>query len=122
MNWTPILIPAGLILFFLAVKTRSQISAADALELLKNKTLIIDVRTENEFQAGHLPQAINIPLDEIGINTSQNLPDKSQVLLLHCASGVRSGLAQRKLKGMGYVNVFNLGSFSRAERLLRQQK
>jgi len=48
------------------------------------------------------------------------VPDKSQVLLLHCASGMRSGMAKSKLNGMGYINAFNLGSYGRAESILKQ--
>ena len=55
-------------------------------------------------------QAINIPLDEIEAGAPKRLKDKNQTLLLHCASGMRSGMAQRKLTGLGYTNVFNLGS------------
>jgi rhodanese-related sulfurtransferase len=45
--------------------------------------------------------------------------DKSHVLLLHCASGMRSGMAQKKLNSMGYnTNAFNLGSFGRTGRIV----
>ena len=46
------------------------------------------------------------------------LKDKSRVLLLHCLSGGRSGIAKRQLKGMGYTNVFNLGSYGRAKQIV----
>jgi len=46
------------------------------------------------------------------------VPDKNQVLLLHCLSGTRSGIAKRQLKSMGYQNVFNLGSYGRAGKIL----
>jgi len=46
------------------------------------------------------------------------VPDKSRALLLHCLSGGRSAIAKRQLRNMGYANAFNLGSLSRARRLV----
>lgn len=83
---------------------------------------MIDVRSTGEFNSGHLPRAINLPLDEIETVLPRCIKEKSQVLLLHCHSGMRSGLAKRKLRVMGYANAFNLGSYSRAARLLRNAK
>ena len=83
---------------------------------------MIDVRTAGEFSSGHLTNAINIPLDEIATAVPQRVKDKSQVLLLHCASGMRSGMAQKKLKALGYTNAFNLGSYGRAESILKQSR
>jgi rhodanese-related sulfurtransferase len=88
--------------------------------ILKNGALVIDVRSSGEFASGHLPVAINVPLDEIETVLPQRVKDKNQVLLLHCQSGTRSGMAKTKLKRMGYPNVFNLGSYGRAETILKQ--
>ena len=95
-----------------------QISARDALEHLKNGALVIDVRSRAEFNSGHLARAINIPVDEIETALPKRVKDKSQVLLLHCLSGTRSGLAKNKLKRLGYSNVFNLGSLARARKIV----
>ena len=78
---------------------------------------VLDVRSPGEFNSGHLPVAINMPLDEIETVLPRRVTDKNQVLLLHCASGMRSGMALRKLKSLGYANVFNLGSFNRAGKI-----
>ena len=96
----------------------SQISPEAAREYLKNGALVIDVRTPAEFSAGHLPNARNIPLQQIESGAPFPLNDKNQVLLLHCHSGRRSAIAMKLLSGMGYVNVFNLGSYSRAEQIV----
>ena len=56
----------------------------------------------------------NIPLDQIESAVPRRVADKNQLLLLHCASGMRSGMAKSKLKAMGYANAYNLGSYSRA--------
>ena len=120
MNWTPFLILAAIVAVVLLVKNLGQISARDALELLRNDALVVDVRSSGEFNSGHLAKAINLPLDEIETALPQRVKDKNQALLLHCASGMRSGMAKSKLKRLGYTNVFNLGSYGRAEGILNQ--
>jgi rhodanese-related sulfurtransferase len=47
--------------------------------------------------------------------------NKSQVLLLHCASGMRSGMAKSKLNKLGYTNAFNLGSFAQARKIVGER-
>ena len=121
MNWTTTLVIAAVIAVVIIIKKNGQISAKDALEKLKAGALVIDVRSPGEFNTGHLLTAINIPLDEIETALSKRVKDKNQVLLLHCASGMRSGMAKSKLKGMGYTNAFNLGSYGRAESVLKQE-
>ena len=122
MTWTPFLIlaPAAALVFM--IKKASQISVRDALEHLKNGALVIDVRSLAEFNSGHLAPAINIPLDEIETALPKRVKDKNQVLLLHCASGMRSGAAQAKLKSLGYNNAFNLGAYGRAESIVNRLK
>ena len=121
MNWTFFLIIAAIVAVVFMLKKAGQISAQDALAHLKNGALVIDVRSPGEFQSGHLPVAINIALDEIETALPRRVKDKNQVLLLHCHSGMRSGMARRKLKSLGYPNVVNLGSYGRAERILKRQ-
>lgn len=122
MNWTTILIIAVMVAAFLLVAKGGQISTKAAASYLKKGAQVIDVRSPGEFKSGHLTNAINIPLDEITATVPQRWPDKSQVLLLHCQSGMRSGVAQKKLAGLGYTNSFNLGSFGRAESILKQSQ
>ena len=121
MNWTTILVIAAIITVIFMIKKSGQISPKNALAYLKNGALVIDVRSPGEFNSGHLPTAINIPLDEIETALPRRVKDKNQVLLLHCQSGMRSGMAKQKLKSIGYTNVFNLGSYGRAESILKQQ-
>ena len=120
MNWTTLLLATVILAAFLMISKGGQISAKDAAAYLKTGALVIDVRSPGEFHSGHLTNAINIPLDEIATTVPQRWPDKSQVLLLHCQSGMRSGMAKGKLKGLGYTNTFNLGSYGRAESILKQ--
>lgn len=99
-------------------KRASQISPGRALAYLKDGALVIDVRSSAEFSSGHLPNSINLPLEEIETALPRRVKDKNQVLLLHCQSGMRSGVAKTKLAGLGYANVFNLGSYGRAARIV----
>lgn len=114
MKWTIILVIAALVVIVFLLKETSQISPKDALEYLKKGAVVIDVRSPGEFNAEHLPMAGNIPLEMIESAVPQRVPDKNQVVLLHCQSGMRSAMAMRKLRGMGYTNAFNLGSLARA--------
>ena len=118
MNRTTILVIAAIVAVIFMMKKSGQISARDAVEKLKAGALVIDVRSAGEFSSGHLAKAMNIPLGEIDTALPQRVKDKSQALLLHCASGMRSGMAKRKLKAMGYTNVFNLGGYGRAETII----
>ena len=120
MNWKISLLVAAAIVVVFFVKLAGQISTKEAAGHLKTGALVIDVRTRGEFNSGHLTNAINIPLDEITTAVPQRWPDKCQTLLLHCQSGMRSGMAQKKLISLGYTNTFNLGSYSRAESILKQ--
>jgi len=121
MNWTTILVIAAIITVIFMIKNSGQISPKDALAYLKNGALVIDVRSPGEFNSGYLPTAINIPLDQIETALPRRVKDKKQVLLLHCQSGMRSSMAKQKLKGIGYTNVFNLGSYGRAAKIVNSQ-
>jgi phage shock protein E len=110
-----------LIFIFAILKRVGQISAASAQARLKGGAIVIDVRSPGEFASGHLPSAINLPLPEIETALPRRVKDKNQVLLLHCQSGMRSGIARKKLKHIGYVNSFNLGSYGRAAKLVNSK-
>jgi phage shock protein E len=103
---------------FLLLKRLSQVSPATARDWLNKGALVIDVRSEAEFQERHLPRAINVPLGRLEEEIARRAPDKEQGILLHCLSGTRSGMAQTKLRKLGYQHVFNLGSYGRAAGIL----
>ena len=71
--------------------------------------IILDVRTQEEFAAGHIPNAICIPNEIIGSSEISALPDKAQLILVYCRSGNRSKQAASKLVKMGYTNVVEFG-------------
>lgn len=84
----------------------------DLNEIVNNDGyIIVDVRTEDEFNEGHVVGAINIPYDEIDENT---VLDKDKTIVVYCKSGNRSGVAARTLSNLGYV-VLNIGAFSQID-------
>jgi phage shock protein E len=117
-NWFPLLAFAGVIAVFTALKRLGLVPAAAAREHFKKGALVVDVRNPAEFKHGHLSEAVNIPLDELEGTLPRTIADKNQVLLLHCLSGTRSRAAQHIAKSIGYPNAFNLGSYSRARRII----
>lgn len=118
MNWTALASAAAIIAAFFIFKNSGLVSIKQAQDYLRNGALVIDVRTAGEFVGGHLPIAVNLPLSEIDANWARRIKDKNQVLLLHCQSGVRSGQAKKKLIALGCPHVFNMGSYSRAARIV----
>jgi len=114
MSWTPLYIFIALALGYILLKRSGQVSVKEAVQYVKGGAMVIDVREPSEFNSGHLSQAVNMPLDRIDVLIPGVVRDKSKVLLLHCQSGIRSGVAKNKLVAMGYKNTYNLGSFQRA--------
>lgn len=118
MVWKIVLVVAAFVLLKMLFNRTTQMSVADARAKLKEGALLIDVRTAGEFASRHLPGAINLALDDLDAKLLRRVKDKNQVLLLHCQSGMRSGVAMKKAKALGYANVFNIGSYSRAEKIV----
>lgn len=99
----------------------NDLNAEKAGRLIKEGAVLVDVRTEEEYQAAHLQKAVNIPLSEISTGIGRLAPDRNRVILLHCRSGSRSFMGKRLLKRMEYHNVYNLGSFGRAKRMVSDE-
>jgi phage shock protein E len=118
INYTYLLIVIGCAVLYILYKRSGLIPKKDAVDLLKKGALIIDVRTSAEFNSGHLSQAYNMPLDEVEGMVADRIRDKNKVMLLHCQSGVRSRTAKARLLSMGYQNVFDLGSYDRAFKIV----
>jgi phage shock protein E len=76
--------------------------------------IVIDCRSKDEWDYGHVEGAILIPSHQIGSKIQQYVKDKNAPINLYCASGGRSGSAKSTLLSMGYTNVANLGSLSAA--------
>ena len=88
-----------------------QISGAEAKALMDSESgyVIIDARTQEEYDAGHIPGAILIPEYEIVDRAEKELPDKEQLILVYCRSGRRSKIAAEELVKLGYTNVKEFG-------------
>lgn len=71
--------------------------------------VIVDVRRQDEYDAGHIPGAILIPNESIDTEHPAELPDPNQIILVYCRSGNRSRQAAEKLANMGYTNVYEFG-------------
>ena len=71
--------------------------------------IILDVRTIEEYNDGHIPGAICIPNETIDENVVNKLPNKEQLILIYCRSGNRSKQATKKLKDLGYLNLIEFG-------------
>lgn len=76
--------------------------------LINNSAAIVDVRTEEEFEEEHYPNAICIPVNEIAQRAAEIGP-KDRSVVLYCASGARSAYAARILKSLGFSKVINAG-------------
>ena len=88
-----------------------QITMDEAVTIMKEESdyIILDVRTPEEYQTGHIPGAINVPNETIGTKEITELPRKDQLILVYCRSGNRSKKAAEKLSALGYSNVTEFG-------------
>lgn len=88
-----------------------QITAEQAKEIMDNENgyIIIDARTQSEYDEGHIAGAILIPEYEITTRAEELLKDKNQLILVYCRSGRRSKIAAQALVELGYTNVKEFG-------------
>ena len=91
--------------------TYRQIAMDEAVTMMAQETgyIILDVRRPDEFAAGHIPGAINVPNETIGTAEIPELPDKDQLIMVYCRSGRRSKEASEKLVKLGYTNIVEFG-------------
>ena len=91
--------------------TYRQIAMDEAVDMMAQETgyIILDVRRLDEFAAGHIPNAINVPNESIGTSDIPELPDKDQLIMVYCRSGRRSKEASEKLVKLGYTNIVEFG-------------
>jgi phage shock protein E len=117
-DWNILLVVAAVFVALFLMKRTSFVAEATAKKLLQEGAVVVDVREPNEFASGHVAGAVNIPLGSLRESLPRRFADKNRVLLLHCLSGTRSGIARKQLLALGYANAFNLGSYSRAQRIV----
>ncbi|MDR1630504.1 MAG: rhodanese-like domain-containing protein [Oscillospiraceae bacterium] len=83
-----------------------------AEELAKDPAIrLIDVRTQEEFAEGHIPNSVNVPLGSFQ-QIARVVPNKDERLFVYCLSGSRSQMACGQLAQMGYADVTNIGGIS----------
>ena len=87
------------------------ITAQEAKKIMDEREgyIILDTRTREEYDEGHIPGAILIPHDQIREQAESVLTDKDQLILVYCRSGRRSKLASEDLQAMGYTNIMEFG-------------
>ena len=91
--------------------TYRQISMDEAVTMMAQESgyIILDVRRPDEFSAGHISNAINVPNETIGTAEIPELPDKDRLIMVYCRSGRRSKEAAEKLVKLGYTNIVEFG-------------
>lgn len=70
---------------------------------------LIDVRSQQEYDMGHIDKSVNIPLETVSNKANQTFKSKDSMIVLYCRSGARSRLASSELLHLGYNQVFDLG-------------
>lgn len=87
------------------------ITAQEAKQIMDAETgyIILDVRTQEEYDQGHIPGAVLIPDTQINAEAEKVLTDKDQLILVYCRSGRRSKLAAEALVELGYTNIKEFG-------------
>ena len=88
-----------------------QITPEEAKKIMDSdrEHIILDVREQDEYDSGHIPNAILIPYTEIENKAEEMLPDKAAQILVYCRSGRRSKIASEALSGLGYTNIKEFG-------------
>lgn len=94
----------------LAVKGDPE-AAEQGWSLVANGALLVDVRSEEEYQSGHIEGAVNVPHTDTQALAEIIGTDKNQPVVLYCGSGRRAGLAQEALESLGYTAVFNASGY-----------
>ncbi len=91
-----------------------QISQEEAMRMMREEKgyIILDVRREDEYAAGHIPGAVLIPNESIEDVPPALLPDMDQLILIYCRSGNRSKQAAQKLAEMGYTSICEFGGIN----------
>lgn len=91
-------------------RNKENITMQEALEILsKNKNaVLLDVRSSQEYNEGHLQASINIPLYDIPKKASTKLKNKEDIIIAYCSAGIRSKKAIKVLRKIGYKNLYTI--------------
>ncbi len=115
-----ILLVVGLVVLFSATQLvksgggRNLITAEDAKTLIgKPDVVLVDVRTQGEYNSGHIKGAVLLPLPQVSVDSEKALGSKDNTIIVYCQSGSRSKLAAMMLQRKGYETVYDLGGINR---------
>lgn len=111
-----VLVVIGLAMSFMSRgDSKSLVSYEELQQKLNEKApiVLLDVRTQEEFDNGHIPGALLLPYDEIDQKAAKLLPDKEKEIIIYCRSGRRSAIAKDGLEALGYTNVKDFGGMNR---------
>lgn len=108
--------PLVLVVYYF-LTTAGRLRKAEAVKLLKEGAVLVDVRTTEEYNQQYVDGAVNVPLQNLATGAKKHLKDKSQPLLCFCLSGARSNSAVGQLKRLGYT-AHNIGTAGRARSIV----
>ncbi|MFI4939742.1 MAG: rhodanese-like domain-containing protein [Burkholderiales bacterium] len=104
-----VLVSGGMLLWPVLQRRGAKVSILQATQLFnQGKTLMLDVRDETEFAAGHMRDAKNIPLKQLSARLGELDKFKAKTVIVVCATGVRSSQAAAQLKNAGFQDVHSL--------------
>lgn len=91
-------------------RTKESLNIEEAHEMLLNNenVILLDVRSHQEYEEGHLPNAINVPTYELYEKIENIIKDKNSIIICYCTIGVRSKKAVKMLKKLGYLNIYHI--------------
>lgn len=91
-----------------------QVDAETAKKIMDEESdyVILDVRTQDEYDQGHIPGAALLPHDAVSRDAEKILPRKDQLILVYCRSGNRSKQASQALVDLGYTNIVEFGGIN----------
>jgi rhodanese-related sulfurtransferase len=120
MKWQFYLAAGLLVIAFLIYKQlRSRLGAEELLAVsgaIATGARMLDVRTSEEFSAGHVPNAVNIPVEQL-LNRIKQVGKKKKPVVVYCRSGNRSGNAVAMLRGRGFTRVLDMKTMSNWRRV-----
>lgn len=86
-----------------------KVTSDEVIELLKEDAILLDVRSESEYDIGHIPNAILLNVNDVESKIKDISSDYDRAIIVYCRSGNRSATAAQTLIDMGYHNVYDLG-------------
>tara|TARA_B100000287_G_C20604292_1_gene769386 strand:+ start:723 stop:1073 length:351 start_codon:yes stop_codon:yes gene_type:complete len=105
---------ASVVYFWYSKKSDS----VDFKQKIKEGAIILDVRSPGEFASGHIENSINIPVNDLSTHLDK-IPNKEQVIITCCASGMRSAKARNILQSSNYIQVYNGGGWASLQNKIR---